>query len=199
MKNEACFENSKGEWYVSLQTIVDYTKALTKPKDKMAIVKFLSWWAERNEDKAPLLDAIQQIKGGRVIDATNIPKDFFPRFRRPEVAEQLIAIIQRIDSKITNQTENWTWAHVMKVMLDEGIIMNMTQNKFDGIICSMIPDRGRDTVRKHGDYSIIEKDSWTSWTKNSLIDQEEAQDRAICNMIAIEFQPILERKILLDY
>ena len=37
MKNEACFENSKGEWYVSLQTIVDYTKALTKPKDKMAI------------------------------------------------------------------------------------------------------------------------------------------------------------------
>ncbi len=82
MKNEACFENSKGECVVSLQAIVDYTKALTKPKDKLAIVKFLSWLAEHQEDKAPLLEAIQLIKGGRVIDATNIPKDFFPRFRR---------------------------------------------------------------------------------------------------------------------
>ena len=61
MKNEAYSQNSKGECVVSLQAIVDYTKALTKPKDKMAIVKFLSWWAERNEDKTPLLDAIQQI------------------------------------------------------------------------------------------------------------------------------------------
>ena len=124
---------------ITLQAIVDYAKSLSSAKDKMAFVRFLNWEAERRDDPAAIHEAIRQIKGGRVIDATNIPKDFFPRYRQPEVARQLIAIIQKIDAVITNQTENWTWAHVMKVMLDEGIIMRMTQNKFDGIICSMIP------------------------------------------------------------
>ena len=184
---------------ITLQAIVDYAKSLSSAKDKMAFVRFLNWEAERRDDPAAIHEAIRQIKGGRVIDATNIPKDFFPRYRQPEVAQQLIAIIQKIDAVITNQTENWTWAHVMKVMLDEGIIMRMTQNKFDGIICSMIPDKGKDTVRKSGDYSILEEDAWTTWTKNSLQNQHQAQNRTICNMIALEFQPILERKILLDY
>lgn len=35
--------------------------------------------------------------------------------------------------------------------------------------------------------------------KMSALDPEEAQDRLICNMIAMEFQPVIRRKISMDY
>ncbi len=185
---------------ITLQTIVSYAKSLSTPARRQPYVTLINWWAEHGGDQTAAFDAIRQITGGRAIDATNMPKEFYPRYRQPEVAGQLIAIIHKIDTVIANQTENWTWAYVMKVMIDEGIIMKMTQNKFDGIICSMIPGKGHDTVRKSGDYSILEEEeAWTSWTKNTLINQQQAQNRTICNMIAVEFQPILERKVILDY
>ena len=33
----------------------------------------------------------------------------------------------------------------------------------------------------------------------SHIEPQEAQDRTICNMIAKEFEPVLKRKIIIDY
>ena len=141
---------------ITLQTIVSYAKSLSTPARRQPYVTLINWWAEHGGDQTAAFDAIRQITGGRAIDATNMPKEFYPRYRQPEVAGQLIAIIHKIDTVIANQTENWTWAYVMKVMIDEGIIMKMTQNKFDGIICSMIPGKGHDTVRKSGDYSILE-------------------------------------------
>lgn len=187
------------DYGITLQAIIDYAKSQSTPARRQPFVTLINWWAEHGGDQAAAFEAIRQITGGRVIDATNIPKDFYPHFRETKIAEQMIAIIRKIDTVITNQTENWTWAHVMKVMLDEGIIMSMKPNKFDGIISAMIPGKGGDNVRKSGNYSILEEDAWTSWTKNTLINQREAQNRVICNMIAAEFQPILDRKILLDY
>ena len=194
------YQQMEEEYSISLTEIVSYALAQTTPARRKPFVDLINWWAEHSGDKVAAHLAINEIREERVINANNLPKDFFRRYRQPDIAQQLIEIIQKIDGIITNKTENWTWAHVMKVMLDEGIIMKMTQNKFDGIISAMIPGKSPDTVRKSGDYSIIKKDdAWTSWTKNTLINQQEAQDRAICNMIAVEFQPILDRKILLDY
>jgi hypothetical protein len=59
---------------------------------------------------------------------------------------------------------------------------------------------GKDNVRHKGDYTIISKKKpWPLWGKMSALDPEEAQDRLICNMIAMEFQPVIRRKISMDY
>jgi hypothetical protein len=59
---------------------------------------------------------------------------------------------------------------------------------------------GKDNVRHKGDYTIIsKKNPWPLWGKMSALDPEEAQDRLICNMIAMEFQPVIRRKISMDY
>jgi hypothetical protein len=64
----------------------------------------------------------------------------------------------------------------------------------------MIPGKGRDNVRKNGDYTIIMREQpWTQWTRQSHLNPQEAQDRIICNMIAMEFQPVLRRKIIAEY
>ena len=145
--------------------------------------------------------AILEIQGGQMISASCMPREFLPMFRSEIIATKLIAIIRKIDVTISTKAENWDWAHVMRVMIDEGIILtSTTPNKFDQLICAMIPGKGRDNVRKNGDYSILDrKEPWTQWTKLSHMNPQEAQDRMICNMIAKEFEPVLRRKIIIDY
>lgn len=56
-------------------------------------------------------------------------------------------------------------------MVDEGILYKPTYNRFDQLICAMLPDKGRDTVRKHGDYEFImgQAEPWSAWTSQSYI------------------------------
>jgi hypothetical protein len=145
-------------------------------------------------------DSVRRIAGNQLIDPNHMPKELYQLYRKGEKAELLIQLIQDINEKIVNNEENWTWAHVMRVMIDEGIIFKMTPNRFDTIITSMIPGKGKDNVRHKGDYTIIsKKNPWPLWGKMSALDPEEAQDRLICNMIAMEFQPVIRRKISMDY
>ena len=62
-----------------------------------------------------------------------------PRFRQPEIAEKLIEIVRKLDAVIASKQENWTWAHVMRVMVDEGILYRPTNNRFDQLICRIAP------------------------------------------------------------
>jgi hypothetical protein len=61
----------------------------------------------------------------------------------------------------------------------------------------MLPDKGRDTVRTHGDYEFImgQAEPWSAWTSQSYINPTLAAERSICNQIALEFAPVLTRKI----
>ena len=117
------------------------------------------------------------------------------------MARQLIEIVRRIDEIIGSHRENWTWAHVMRVMCDEGILYKPTINRFDQIICSMVPNKGRDIVRKNGDYVYImgQKEPWSSWTQQSYINPSLAAARVICNQIAHELAPVLARTIRLEF
>ena len=106
-------------------------------------------------------------------------------------AELLVAIVRKIDEKIQNDT-NWKWALVMKVMLDEGLLIVKIPNKFDRLICSMIPGKGIDTVRKNGDYGILnDSRSWRSWISNPHDDWQEAAKREICEEIYGFLEPLV--------
>lgn len=186
---------------IPLGYIVEYAKAQPTQAKRQAFVNLIRFWAENGGDEAAALRAILEIQGGQVISASSMPREFLPMFRSEIVATKLIAIIRQIDERIASKEENWDWAHVMRVMIDEGIILtSTTPNKFDQLICAMIPGKGRDNVRKSGDYTIIvRKDPWTQWTKLSHLNPKEAEDRIICNMIAKAFEPVLKRKIVVDY
>ena len=191
-------DNEKG---IPLGYIVEYAKAQPTQAKRQAFVNLIRFWADNGGDLEEAIKAILEIQGGQVISANSMPREFMPYYRSETIAVKLIDIIRKIDEKIASKEDNWDWAHVMRVMIDEGIILtNTTPNKFDQLICAMVPGKGRDNVRKNGDYSILDrKEPWTQWTKQSHLNPQEAQDRTICNMIAVEFQPVLRRKIIMDY
>ena len=186
---------------IPLSYIVEYAKAQPTQAKRQAFVNLIHFWKDNGGDLAEAIKAILEIQGGQVISANSMPKEFMPYYRSETIAVKLIDIIRKIDEKIASKEDNWDWAHVMRVMIDEGIILtNTTPNKFDQLICAMVPGKGRDNVRKNGDYSILDhKDPWPLWTKESHLNPQEAQDRTICNMIAQEFQPVLRRKIIMVY
>ena len=100
-------------------------------------------------------------------------------------------IIREINAKVINDS-NWTWALVMKVMLDEGLIITNIRNRFDKLICMMVEDKGGGNVRNNGDFGILQDTrSWHKWISNSHDDWKEAADRAICQEIYEYFLPIL--------
>ena len=191
-------DNEKG---IPLGYIVEYAKAQPTQAKRQAFVNLIRFWADNGGDLAEAIKAILEIQGGQVISANSMPREFMPYYRSETIAVKLIDIIRKIDEKIASKEDNWDWAHVMRVMIDEGIILtNTTQTKFDQLICAMVPGKGRDNVRKNGDYSILDrKEPWTQWTKQSHLNPQEAQDRTICNMIAKEFEPVLKRTIIMDY
>ena len=186
---------------IPLSYIVEFAKSQPTQAKRQAFVNLIRFWAENGGDEMAAVKAILEIQGGQMISASCMPREFLPMFRSEIIATKLIAIIRKIDVTISTKAENWDWAHVMRVMIDEGIILtSTTPNKFDQLICAMIPGKGRDNVRKNGDYSILDrKEPWTQWTKLSHMNPQEAQDRMICNMIAKEFEPVLRRKIIIDY
>ena len=191
-------DNGKG---IPLSYIVEYAKAQPTQAKRQAFVNLIHFWKDNGGDLEEAIKAILEIQGGQVISANSMPREFMTYYRSETIAAKLIDIIRKINEKIASKEDNWDWAHVMRVMIDEGIILtNTTQNKFDQLICAMVPGKGRDNVRKNGDYSILDrKEPWTQWTKQSHLNPQEAQDRMICNMIALEFQPVLRRKIIMDY
>ena len=73
-------------------------------------------------------------------------------------------------------------------------IHEKTGHKFDDDeVYAMIAGKGRDTVRKNGDYSIMtDRDkTYHTWTSLSYLNPQEASNRDLCHQIAQYFAPIL--------
>jgi hypothetical protein len=185
---------------IPLTEVIKYARSLSTQTKRQAIVNFLLYWAEASGNEQAAREAIAEIMEGQAIDPNYMPKEFMPMYRSATTAMKLIDIVKEIDRKISTHQEPWDWAHVMRVMIDEGIILKITRNKFDQLICQMLPGKGRDNVRKSGDFQIINREEpWTQWTRQSHLNPQEAQDRMICNSIAKEFEPVLRRKIIMEY
>ena len=179
---------------------VEYVLGIAQTKASAAqrrpYIELIERWGDEMNRVDEARQLLKRLRDGQVIDPQKMPREFMPRYRQPEVAEKLIEIIRKIDDIIASRQENWTWAHVMRVMCDEGILYKPTINRFDQLICSIVPDKGRDTVRKHGDYDIMNEDEpWSLWTQHSHLHPTQDAERSICNQIALQFAPVLTRKI----
>ncbi len=145
--------------------------------------------SEQGEAIASQLNLGKEIE--RLKDLQDLPDSVHPKFRKGEKAEKLVMIIREINAKVINDS-NWTWALVMKVMLDEGLIITNIRNRFDKLICMMVEDKGGGNVRNNGDFSVFQDSrSWHDWISNPHDDWKEAADRAVCQEIYEYFLPIL--------
>ena len=186
---------------IPVEYILRIAQSKATAAQRRPYIELIERWGEETGCPDDAQRMLKCLREGQVLDPSKMPREFMPRYRQPEVAEKLIEIIRHIDAVIASKQENWTWAHVMRVMCDEGILYKPTINRFDQLVCAMIPDKGRDTVRKHGDYAFImeeQEDPWTLWPKDSYLNPTLAAERSICNQLALEFAPILTRTIRLE-
>lgn len=186
---------------IPVEYILRIAQSKATAAQRRPYIELIERWGEETGCPDDAQRMLKCLREGQVLDPSKMPREFMPRYRQPEVAEKLIEIIRHIDAVIASKQENWTWAHVMRVMCDEGILYKPTINRFDQLICAMIPNKGRDTVRKHGDYAFImeeQEDPWTLWPKDFYLNPTLAAERSICNQIALEFAPLLTRSIRLE-
>jgi hypothetical protein len=182
---------------IPVEYILRIAQSKATAAQRRPYIELIERWGEETGCADEAHQMLMQLREGQVLDPCKMPREFMPRFRQQEVAEKLIEIVRQIDAVIASKQENWTWAHVMRVMCDEGILYKPTINRFDQLICAMIPNKGRDTVRKHGDYEYImnQEDPWSLWPKESFLNPTLAAERSICNQIALQFAPVLTRTI----
>lgn len=175
--------------FVVEQGLQEHTEAKRRPYRSL-----IRTWAEHEGMMEQGEIAISRLTTNygpeRLKDLQNLPCSIAPKYRKGEKAELLVKIIRQINEQMKNDS-NWKWSYVMKVMLDEGILMTNVPNKFDRLICSMIPGKGIDTVRKNGNYSILEDQrSWSSWNPDPSRNVEKFADRMVCEDIYNYLKPL---------
>ena len=183
---------------IPVEFVVGHAQAKNTESQRKPYVELIRSWASHEGMDDEGLRAIRRITGQQQIDAQHMPKEFYQLYRSGEKAERVIAIVQKINDQIQSGEVMWTWAHVMRVMIDENILLSSVSiNRYDAIICALIPGKGRDTVRKNGDYSIMDDrdDSYRLWPSNTNINPVKASAREICEQIVQLFAPVLSRQL----
>ena len=184
---------------IPVEFILGIAQSKATTAQRRPYIELLERWGDEQDCAEEVRQLLKRLREGQEIDPKEMPREFMPHYRQPEIAQQLIEIVRKIDAIISSKQEKWTWAHVMRVMTDELILYKPSINRFDSIICSMIPNKGRDNVRKNGNYEYLlsHEDSWSQWptAETSYINPTLAAERIICEQIALLFAPILTRKI----
>ena len=173
--------------FVVEQGLQEKTEAKRRP-----YIALICRWAQR-EGRAELGERIVSpltlASGAPKLDSRLI--DLTKKYREGELLQRLVNAMRELDN-IIKVNIHWTWAHVMRVLMDEGVLMTNIPNRFDRLVCSMIPGKGIDNVRKNGDYDMINsKRSWRDWLEDYSIDRDEANNRAICKEIFDFLAPVL--------
>lgn len=184
---------------IAVSFVVGQARTKATDSQRRPYVELIKAWAEHEGQAAAGEAVVSQIVGTQQVDAEHMPREILPRYRKGEVAEALICIVRELNEVIASGAELWTWAHVMRVLIDVGILLPTTSvNRFDVIICSMVPGKGRDTVRKNGNYILVtDRDrTYRDFTSISQVHPQEAANREICEQIALRFEPILGRKVV---
>jgi hypothetical protein len=173
--------------FVVEQGLQEKTEAKRRP-----YIALIRRWAQR-EGRAELGERI----ASPLTLAVGAPKldDYLfalnTKYREGERLQRLMNAMRELDNRIKVNC-NWTWAHVMRVMMDEGVLMTNIPNRFDRLVCSMIPGKGIDNVRHNGNYDMVtSKRSWRNWIEDYSIDWDEANNRSICKEIFDFLVPFL--------
>lgn len=167
------------------------TEAKRKP-----YISLISDWAAsegRAEAAEPFVNQLQPgKKQEKQLDEREMKKLLKPNYRDEHSIQTLKEILEEVDNEIVNNPSTWTWAHVMRVMTDAGILGTNIYSQFDNLIRWFLPDKKKESVRKHGDYIIMETDRpWHRWQGDgSTIKDGESHHIMMCKQISKLFEPL---------
>ena len=85
---------------------MEYAKNQPTQTKWQAFVLLIRFWAENGGDEEAAIKAILEIRGGQVISARCMSREFMPIFRSEIMATKLITIIRKFDERIATKEEN---------------------------------------------------------------------------------------------
>ena len=164
---------------IPVDYVVGHAMALNTAAKRKPYTDLILQWAEHEGMEAEGRSIVGELTGTAEITADNMPREITEYYRESSKAALLINMVRAINDEIEGGAL-WTWAHVMRVMVDEHIVSAQI--------------KGKDTVRKKGDYSIMldRSSSYRTWSRTS-INPIEAYNRSICDEIVKKLKPILLR------
>ncbi len=178
---------------IPVEFVVDFAREFSTAKLREPYVQLINRWALHEKQATEGLEISGQLKdASQKKDPKRLLLYLYPKYREGEKLEQLKEALLVIDAKIHGHMVLWTWAYVMRVMVDENILTTKVVSQFDELVCGLI-SKGKDTVRKNGDYSKLmdRKESYHFWPKDYKIGKELAHDRFFCYEVFNELAAVL--------
>ncbi len=181
---------------IPVEFVVDFAREFSTAKQREPYVQLINRWGLHEKQATEGLEISGQLKDAPQKKDPNRSLLFmYPEYREGKKLEQLKEALLVIDAKIHGHMVRWTWAYVMRVMLDENILTTNVVTQFDELVCGLI-SKGKDTVRKSGDYIKLlnRKESYHFWPKDYKIGKELAHDRFFCYEVFNELAAVLDKR-----
>ena len=183
---------------IPVEFVVDYARESPTAKLREPFIQLINRWAMHENQVAKGLEISGQLKdASQKKNSKKLLMYLYPTYRQEAKLKLLKEALLVIDAKIHGHMVMWTWAYVMRVMLDENILTTKVFSHFDELVCGLI-SKSKDTVRKNGDYNELmsRKESYHFWPKDYKIGKELAHDRFFCYEVFNELAAVLGKPIV---
>ena len=169
-------------------------KAKNTEVKRQPYIDIISHWAEREGMSESAKSYVDQLIPNQC--NTQDPrkmKDLLKlKYRSDEFIENLRAVLTEVNSVIVHNPGTWTWAQVMRVMTDASILNTNIASKFESLVLWLLPDKKKESVRKHGDYCIMDASApWYRWRGDNSQVEHEARNYMMCKEISQLFESII--------
>lgn len=183
---------------IPVEFVVDFAREFPTAKLREPFIQLINRWAMHENQVAEGLEISGQLKdASQKKNSKKLLMYLYPTYRQEAKLKLLKEALLVIDAKIHGHMVMWTWAYVMRVMLDENILTTKVFSHFDELVCGLI-SKSKDTVRKNGDYNELmsRKESYHFWPKDYKIGKELAHDRFFCYEVFNELAAVLGKPIV---
>ena len=181
---------------IPVEFVEDFAREFATAKLRDPYVQLIKRWAVHENHAALGLEIAGQLNDNpQKKNSTRWKMYLYPAYRQGEKLELLKEALLVIDAKIHGRMVMWTWAHVMRVMIDDDVLTTKVVSHFDELVCSLI-SKNKDTVRKNGNYTDLmsHKESYHFWPKDFKIGKELAHERFYCFEVFNELAAVLGKE-----
>ncbi len=175
--------------------VVDQAQQKAAGARRAPYVELIQKWADHEQQSETGQWYVQSLTGEQSAVPGSMPKGVCQRYRQGEKAEQLISLVRKIDETVVAGLAGWTWAHVMRVMIDDHIIdEDLSVREFERLIRALVPGKKDGSVRrkdqrKFSDLIGTGKPCWQEMPADTT--------RDICWRISQRLRPLTYREKVL--
>ena len=90
---------------IPVDYIIDVAQTKATGAKRRPYVDLIERWGEEQNMADEASQLLKQLRENQVVDVKKMPSEFTPKFRKEDVAKQLIEIIRKIDDIISSRSE----------------------------------------------------------------------------------------------